>query len=554
MVQQTKPIDVTRSYFVAYPNSIFNNLRYPFREDVPEKTPPIIAYEGHNFIPTSYGYRSYFGLNYKLDIDSLGSNCDDLFLFQLADYQNIIIALCDDGLWYTASTTLTGALWTQGISLTVPPSGEHKEWTYCIIENTLYLYREGEPHYWKMRAIDFTVVPSPLGVSLTLTPVVPTFLTMSGQKGIFRANASLGFWDSLNSISWSSPLDLQDFVPSLTTLAGNATFSGILGSITTIRSQGDNFVVYTSKGIVGIRFVPSSALIWEATTISDTAGVSSPKNVTTAITEMEHYAYTNTGFKKVGNYNALNKVHLFEEIITEVYDLFQENNPEISMSFLNGRYLFISLTDDKYIDGIISNELDTVSDILAEAVPGAIYDYTYPGSTFLFQDGVLPDIYPTYVGALVFDTALKKWGKFKGSYKALLDHNVFNSVDNQVLPYSHLGVDASTLNSSGDIYAFDAKPSSSFMKYGKIGYTRKGFTVMHEVRMHFRLGFTGTVILDTSLNGTTIESSLTKSYAFTNVLNANCFPVVSGKWHTIKIAGNFDLQYLEFRGIISGRR
>ena len=92
------------------------------------------------------------------------------------------------------------------------------------------------------------------------------------------------------------------------------------------------------------------------------------------------------------------------------------------------------------------------------------------------------------------------------------------------------------------------------MKYGKIGYTRKGFTVMHEVRMHFRLGFTGTVTLDTSLNGTTIESSLSKDYIFTNVLNANCFPVVSGKWHTIKVAGNFDLQYLEFRGIISGRR
>ena len=133
MVQQTKPIDVTRSYFVADPNSIFNNLRYPFREDVPEKTPPIIAYGGHNFIPTSYGYRSYFGLNYKLNIDSLSSNCDELFLFQLADYQNIIIALCDDGLWYTASTTLTGALWTQGISLTIPPSGEHKNYTIQIL-------------------------------------------------------------------------------------------------------------------------------------------------------------------------------------------------------------------------------------------------------------------------------------------------------------------------------------------------------------------------------------------------------------------------------------
>lgn len=1091
MPQNVKRIDVTKSFFVTDPNSVMENLGYTGREDDPLDPPPIIAYEGYNFIPTSYGYRSYFGANSKLDIallDQTSHHCDKMLIFQLANYFNIIIALCDDGIWYTKSTSVQGSVWVQGVAMTAPTSPTVKEWTYCMIKNVLYLYRQGEASYHKISYTDYTTVAG--GVTLTFTAVVPTFLTMAGQIGIFRANSSLGFWDSANSIAWSNPLDLQDFTPSLVTMAGNAIFNGILGRIVTVKSQGDNFIVYTTKGIVGVRYISSTTMIWEATTITDTAGIRTSKEVTNSITEMEHYAYTNTGIKKIGSYNALSKVHQFEDIIPEIYDFMRESDTNVSpitrsiqaasrwipppivppssgisanhiyLDFLNGRYLFICCTSNRIIDGLVSatlqvvrslylnilvnglnwpglilpkdiiiidpddgpssmplyiqdkratdpdynddmylvwrptgkgtfaNQVTPLNDYVLDSVgnhvpninnkttatvpaiavnakdlslaqyynavtptypdhmddlgyrgygsiaagtawlgvmdtsllayaqaqelewtnlgliqaankarfdsvssspgveqaisgiryrtndigiraeidadiaayivgrtdgeaignpgssnrsiryteesldipttlnsvnsgntfsgvgtnaaiytltktlkkaytikrsttivnirviykrqkftvivpafhnmigklenpvevsvdqvwvsssdnawqallrqltdviinaaffpdtapglgtnythatnpvhvrgasgnplldsiavyrdldgiggfqpnqlmgyisvaknassvmpsdpglnsiqgtflngsgtsnpatcthlgtvtfhecsyvtggsqstgmlnsdiadidvpltmtayqsnvtwylegtdpgepdymteaPEAGYDmstqdvdynqisassiltpvdfgYTYPGTTFLMQNGIPAPYYPTYVGALVLDTALKKWGKMKADFKTLLDYSPFNSASGDVISYSNLGVDMGILKADGYIYNMDAKPLDSYMKYGKIGYFRKGYTYLEEVKVHFRLPSTGNVKLSGSLSGVTLDKELEAVHPFTNVLNINCYGHIAAKWHTIEISGNYDIQYMEYRGTLSSRR
>ena len=41
---------------------------------------PIVAYEGYNFLPTVYGYRSYFDVTPKVDIQALPW-CDKLINF-----------------------------------------------------------------------------------------------------------------------------------------------------------------------------------------------------------------------------------------------------------------------------------------------------------------------------------------------------------------------------------------------------------------------------------------------------------------------------------------
>lgn len=1097
MPQNAKRIDVTKSFFVTDPNSVMENLGYTGREDDPLDPPPIIAYEGYNFIPTSYGYRSYFGANSQLDIELLDQTlhlCDKTIIFQLANYANIIIALCDDGIWYTESTSVQGALWIQGVAMTAPAAPTIKEWTFCMIKNVLYLYRQGEASYHKISYTDYVVTAG--GVTLTFTAVVPTFLTMAGQIGIFRANSSLGFWDSANSIAWSNPLDLQDFTPSLVTMAGNAIFNGILGRIVVVKSQGDNFIVYTTKGIVGVRYISSTTMIWEATTITDTAGIRTSKEVTNSITEMEHYAYTNTGIKKIGSYNALSKVHQFEDIIPEIYDFMRESDvgvapivrsikrgvhavPRIEvdpdpdpaptgdgnhiyLDFLNGRYLFICCTNNRIINGLVSATLQVVppphlnilvnglnwpglilpqdiiivdpfdgpspmplyiedkraldpdydddmylvwrptgkgtfanqvtpmndyvldstgnhvpnpnnkttatipaiavdakdlslaqyrdavtptypdhmddlgyrgygsiaagvawlgvmdttllayanaqelewanlsliqnankaifdavapspieegaisgvrfrtddvgiraeidadidayiagrlegeatgnpgtagrtiryteeildlptalnsvnsgntfsgvgtnaamytltktlktalrikrstiistvrviykrqkftatvpeshnlilripatievkedkvwvsavdnawqsflrkmNEVIVEgaeypdtgtgpgtdiavannprlvvlaAAPGAVFDivevyrditygggstapntmtgyiyipkvgvalpgdpglnsiqgshisgsatgnpatcsyfgtvnfhecsyivggdqstsmwngdladidvpltmtayqsnltwyiegtdpgepaymssdpqagydlfpnnipdpdqipadsvltpvdfgYTYPGATFLMQDGIPAPYYPTYVGALVLDTALKKWGKMKANFKTLLDYSPFNSASGDVIPYSNLGVDMGILAEDGYIYNMDAKPLDSYMKYGKIGYFRKGYTYLEEVKVHFRLPSTGNITLSGSLSGVTLDKELEAVHSFTDVLNITCYGHIAAKWHTIEISGNYDIQYIEYRGTLSSRR
>ena len=131
MTQATKILDITRSYIPVNPLEYPNNYHSTQKEDVPEDAPPIVAYEGYNFLPTSYGYKSYFGCTSALGIEALASKVDKLLLFQTADYRNILIALCDDGIW--TKTGEEAGTWTQEISLEASTEEAHFEWTYTLL-------------------------------------------------------------------------------------------------------------------------------------------------------------------------------------------------------------------------------------------------------------------------------------------------------------------------------------------------------------------------------------------------------------------------------------
>ena len=110
------------------------------------------------------------------------------------------------------------------------------------------------------------------------------------------------------------------------------------------------------------------------------------------------------------------------------------------------------------------------------------------------------------------------------------------------------------LKADGYVYNMDSKPLDSYIKYGKLGYFRQGFTRIYEIKVFFRLPFSGSITIDTSINGISVEELLRSITTFSGVIKTNLFPDISGRWHTIKIEGNYDLQYLEIRGNISGRR
>ena len=174
MTQATKILDITRSYIPVNPLEYPNNYHSTQKEDAPEDAPPIVAYEGHNFLPTSYGYKSYFGCASALGVEALTSKVDKLLLFQTADYRNILIALCDDGIWTKAGEE-AGA-WTHSIPLTASTEELHFDWTYTLLENDLYVYRVGSEVYWKMaftvsaEMVDALPYAGPISVSVALVP------------------------------------------------------------------------------------------------------------------------------------------------------------------------------------------------------------------------------------------------------------------------------------------------------------------------------------------------------------------------------------------------
>jgi hypothetical protein len=179
---------------------------------------------------------------------------------------------------------------------------------------------------------------------------------------------------------------------------------------------------------------------------------------------------------------------------------------------------------------------------------------TIPAGTFLLEDGSSAPIYPTFYGAYVYDLHLKKWGKYDGEYKRLLDYAAINTYLPSQQSFSRFGIFGGILTADGKIRIFDESPAVSQVTYGKIGYYRQGMTSLEEVRVHHREFKTGVIKIESSIEGKLIDGSFTQEANFVDSPMWTKTGGYAAKWHNITIMGQFDLTYLEFRGIITGKR
>ena len=342
-MQQAHVIDLSRSYIPVDPESFYENMGFTGQEDAPERLLQIVPFEGYNFLPTMYGYKSYFDTTSKLNITAFSEKVQYLLLFQTSSLKSHLIALAETGAYFTDPQTASSAwtrLYTAGTSTDL--------WSFCVIENNLYLYRQGAASIAKVPYTGTIASPG-------LTSITPSFLTMAGQMGIFRANGRLGMWDSANSISWSSLFDFTDFTPSISTLAANVIFNDILGKIITVRSFGDGFIIYSTKNIVGAEFDTGGSILFRARNLAESAGIWDPRQVCSGSTDIEHYVYTNSGIKRVsGNLQV-------ENIFPSVFDFLKESRDPVFLNLINGRYLFLSTPDPSFIYGKVTYNLQTVS-------------------------------------------------------------------------------------------------------------------------------------------------------------------------------------------------
>lgn len=480
MPQTAKMIDVSRSYIPIDPNTYAANLALSRYQDAPDQASPIVAYDGKNFIPTISGYKSYFGIDRAVQTDSLPSRADHVISFQNAAYQNILVAMCEDGIYIKHGADY-GA-WVKKVSVETS-GGQYKEWSYCVLADAIYCYRTNDLQYYCIPSkvasanLEFYPMapymhiqteagsqydPMPVGTysfkvmgqlkagwvtalsaasaELTLTtpssillwineanvtkysdkyafirfyitkgavtkyidvvatsadiaqvrltatawgsaqvvtevpdedmlskpftasqPVIgitPSFLNMAGQLGIFSAGTRLGFWDSEDSVSWSSMDDYTDFTPSLTTLAGSAIFSDVAGRIVTIQQLGDGFVIYSTQSIVYVAKEEGQLLLWSPKQLAK-IGLSYRKQVTPSYYKHEHYAWTGDGLMRV----AAGQVEL---IVPEVLDLMKKHNAPVYPELIDGRYLCLQIMDKDFeLRRVLSTEITIEGETIA---------------------------------------------------------------------------------------------------------------------------------------------------------------------------------------------
>lgn len=336
-MQNAKFIDVTRTYIPTDPNSFPTTMHGTGAEDSPENRIPAMAYEGHNFLPTYYGYKSYFGTNQEIGIDALVAKVDFILMYQNTNFENILIALTDTGIW-TKRASSSGA-WTQSLVVVAPVDpAVHYDWTYVVISQVLYCYQQNAANYQK--------IVSDITNGIVLTSVVPNTLNMAAQMGIFRAGGRLGFWDSADSVSWSNQDDYSDFVTSVLTLAGSQKFIDVNGRIVIIRGHGPGFIIYCTKSIIFVYPSSNVTMQWQPQVIFSNNGVVYSRMCVESSPDTTHYAYTDSGLYKIESAKE-------EAIVTEVTDTLAKHDGPVYLSMLEGRYLCLEILDPNFLEGMV---------------------------------------------------------------------------------------------------------------------------------------------------------------------------------------------------------
>lgn len=352
-------VDTTRSMMIVDPNAFPVNLGHTATEDLPEGSFKLIAYDGANVLPTPMGYKSFFSDHNLFDSTALPSQyCQHVLIFQTPTFTNLIVALCEEGIYWCSATTDQSTPWILVGATGHNDAGTTKVrylWTWAMVANKLCLYCQGQPAYYVFTDIasarnmistaslieGATVagVYESTALSFGINQVIPSFLNMQGQMGLFRAGSRLGFWDSDNSVSWSSATYLQDFTPSTTTFAGATKFADVTGNITKVLGQGSGFMIYSSRSIVRCTPLGNSPEKWTGAAVMSDTGVVFDTQVCAAQPDEIHYAITSAGLMRFTAGSP-------EPIETEVSDYVQENSDVYSVSLRDGRYLFLHSSDD----------------------------------------------------------------------------------------------------------------------------------------------------------------------------------------------------------------
>ncbi len=406
MAQQRHTLDMTKSLLVTDADSYQPETSTPDKDNQRIGLYPTIPYEAKNVLPTSAGYKSFFGVDAIQDASGLPAGLvpHEHFVYQTSQYVNMHVLLTDRGIYMREQ----GSAWEHIVVMPTPPVGTDYMWTMCVLKNVIFLYRQdqdkafGIEEYSGGVGLQFGITGIPLadrtdegklasGIAGVVS-FVPTTINMTGQLGIFRAGGSLGFWDSEDAVSWSSPVNLKDFTPAITTLANTTTLTDVVGRITVIKGFGDGFMVYATKSVVKVMEDPSALQRFKAEPVYSNVGVVYPKEVVVAQPDNVHFAWTTAGLVQF-------EIEQHPTVIVpEVTDWLRQARSPMYLSYLNNRYLCLQLLDASFITGNVefstqSIDPDDLKYLGAASGGGVIPGVHLPGNEVCFH--TQPDAAPT---------------------------------------------------------------------------------------------------------------------------------------------------------------
>jgi len=225
-------------------------------------------------------------------------------------------------------------------------------------------------------------------VNKVMQSVTLSGLTNSDIKGITSANGYLIAWDD-TTVAWSNVTNPEDLYPSLTTGAGGGPVQYCNGKIMFCLAISGGFLIYCEKNIVSASYTANVRYPYIFSEVAGSGGCQSPSEVTWQGNLSYHYAWTTAGIQQL---NKSSSELLFGSATDFLANLTFEDFDESSLT--------IALT-------YLSSPLNTRLSIVMERYVIISYGMNYPNFTH----------------ALIYDLALKRWGKLKINHRACFEWN-----------------------------------------------------------------------------------------------------------------------------------
>jgi hypothetical protein len=363
-------------------------------------------------------------------------------------------------------------------------------------------------------------------VALTFTAATltyPALTTAASFYAICSSNNYLLLADKY-TVYWSSATDSTDFTASLITGSGSGTPNDLAGDIITLSALNNGFVVYSSSNIILSSYSGNSQYPWIFRNANNGAGIYEADNVTTGTDLGTHYAWTSAGLLKITAQGC-------ETIFPEITDYISSGMYETS------NWVGTPLGYPVLVNRGTAGRVKIV----------------YIGSRYLcisYSDAVTPN---EYIHSLVYDFALKRWGKFNITHVSVFepDLNLVSPgvVTNAAAISKHT---ICVMNSVGRIFYVDFASTNgtqaSRLIFGRFQLTRTSLLSLLQTEVEARLpGNTAGIGLTarSSLDGKDayLATKLTsKETSETESFQVYTFPSrVTGKNHLLDVTGMFEL-------------
>lgn len=177
-------------------------------------------------------------------------------------------------------------------------------------------------------------------------------ITFTNILGVAAAGSSLILYTK-DAIYWSSVTAPLDFVPSQASGAGTTSVLALRGTIVTIKSMGDGFVIYTSQNAVVAQATGNIAFPWAYSEIQNSVGIQQANHVAAYSSSASHVAWTNGGFMEISARGAqpiwpelgegISRGYISRST-TEGYPLLvQSDDLRVKLNAVGSEYLLISV-------------------------------------------------------------------------------------------------------------------------------------------------------------------------------------------------------------------